>query len=98
MGDELNQYMSDIIAEKGLSGVDEAVRAQLIADMKERYSAMLDRALIEALPEDKIEGLNALLDSEVSDGDVQQYIVSAGVDTRQVVAQTLLRFRELYLR
>ena len=49
------------------------------------------------MPEDRIDGLNGLLDREAPDEEVQRYIADCGVDVRRITLETMLRFRDLYL-
>jgi hypothetical protein len=97
-GDELNQFIRDILAEKQLSGVDESVREQLVVDMKQRMLDQINRALIEALPDEKIDEFSAMLDDpEASDQIVQDFMMRSGVDVKRVTLQAMLTFRDLYL-
>lgn len=98
-GDELDTFVRDMLAEKNLPGLeDEAVRDQLVDDLKEELLDQVDRAVALAIPEDKIEGFNALLEnSETSDETLSEYIANSGVDMQQVAADTIVKFRELYL-
>lgn len=97
-GDELDQFIADILTAKQLSGVTDEVRVQLTADLKERLLDQINRALINALDDEQIAQFNALLDdSSTDDQAAQQFIVNSGVDVRQVTAKTMLRFRDLYL-
>lgn len=97
--DELDKFIDEIITTKNLSGINDDVRAQLIADMKERLIDQINRALIDALPDDKLSEFNNLLDSEdVSDDMVQHFISNSGVDIKKVTVGTMLLFRDLYLQ
>lgn len=98
-GDELDQFVRDMLAEKNLPGLEnEAVRDQLVEDLKEELLDQVDRAVALAIPEDKIDGFNALLEnSETSDDTLREYIENSGVDMQKVAGETLVRFRELYL-
>jgi hypothetical protein len=97
-GDELSQFIQGILAEKQLSGIDDNVREQLVADLQQRLLDQINRALIDALPDDKIEAFNRMLDDEsLTDEQVQQFIAASGVDVQRVTIQTMLRFRDLYL-
>lgn len=96
---ELDQFMSDLIDEKKLDGVDAEIKQDLIEDMKERFADILDRRMVDALPDDKVEGFNDLLDQDdVDNATLQQYLLDAGVEVQQLAVQTLLEFREIYLR
>lgn len=96
--DELDSFISRMLEAKQLSGVNEDVRTQLIADLRQRLLDRINRALIEALPDDKMDDFEGLLDDpNVTDERIQQFIVDSGVDTKKVTAATMLRFYELYV-
>ena len=95
--DALSKFISDIIDAKGYKTLDSDVRRQLEQDLKNRLLDQIDRAVLEALPENKIDGFNNLLDRGASQQEVQQYIATSGVDTKKITLETMLRFRSLYL-
>ncbi len=96
--DELDKFINQILDEKQLSGVNDEVRVQLVADLKERLTDQINRALIEAIPEQKIDELNNLLDDDsVTDEQIHKFITDSGVDDKKVALETMLRFGELYL-
>lgn len=97
--DELDKFINEMLDTKQLPGVTAEVRVTLVADLRERLLDQINRALIDALPDDKITEFNSLLDDEsLSDEIVQQFIASSGVDVPRVTLQTMLRFSELYTR
>ncbi len=95
--DAISKFISDIIDAKGYKTLDSDVRRQLEQDLKNRLLDQIDRAVLEALPENKIDGFNNLLDRGASQQEVQQYIATSGVDTKKITLETMLRFRSLYL-
>lgn len=95
--DALSKFISDIIDAKGYKTLDSDVRRQLEEDLKNRLLDQIDRAVLGALPENKIDGFNDLLDRNASQQEIQQYIASSGVDTKKITLETMLRFRSLYL-
>ncbi len=98
MGDPFEQFVSGLLdAKEWGSKIDEDGRKQLEEDLKGRLMDQIDRAVVEALPEDKVDGLNDLLDREASDEEIHEYIASSGVDVKGITMQTMLQFRELYL-
>jgi len=96
-GDQLDQFILDILEQKQLPGITPEVKAQLVTDLKQRLLDQIDRAIIDALPDDKMDQFNDLLDNSADDAQVQEFMVSAGVDVKQVAIDTMLRFRSLYL-
>ena len=96
--DELDNFISSILDAKQLSGVTDEVRANLIEDMRGRLLDQINRALIDGMPDDKIDQFNDLLEQDgISDEQLQQFVKDSGVDIPTVTAATMLRFRELYL-
>ena len=98
-GDELDQFVRDMLADKKLPSIDDdAVRDEFVEDLKEELLDQVDRAIVRAIPEDKLDGFNALLDTgETSDEALQSYVTESGVDIQKVATDTMVRFRELYL-
>jgi len=95
---ELDRFVGEIVSAKALPGVTDEVRTQLVSDLKERLLDQIDRALIDALPDDKADELNTMLDDpSIDDAALQSFIASSGVDVRGVTIATMLRFRDLYL-
>lgn len=98
MGDPFATFISEMIdAKEWGSRIDESGRQQLTEDLHNRLMDQIDRAVVEALPEDKIDDFNTLLDREASDEEVQQFIANSGVDVQAITMETMFRFRELYL-
>lgn len=97
--DGLDKFINEIITLKNLPGLNEDVRMQLVIDLKERLLNKINRALIDALPEEKVNSLNDILDREnVSDDEVQQFIAQSGVNINKVTIETMLLFRDQYLQ
>lgn len=97
-GDELDGFINEMLDAKQLSGVTDEVRAQLVVDLKDRLFDQINKSLIDALPDDKLDEFEAMIDDEnVQDADVQQFIASSGVDVKRVTSATMIRFYELYV-
>ena len=95
--DALSKFINDIIDAKNFKTLDSDVRQQLEQDLKNRLLDQIDRAVLGALPENKIDGFNDLLDRDASQQEVQRYVATSGVDTKKITLETMLRFRSLYL-
>lgn len=98
--DPLDTIIDQILNEKNIASMDAEVRAQLAADLKERLLDQINRAVIDALPAEKVTELDALLDAgdPVTDQQLQQLVQESGVDVQRITTETILRFRDLYLR
>lgn len=97
--EELDRFVRDMLADKDLPGLsDDEIREQVITDLKEQLLDQIDRAIVEAIPDDKIDDFNSLLDNEdTSDDSLREYIAQSGVDVDRVTIDTMTRFRDLYL-
>lgn len=97
--DQLDKFIHDIIEAKQLSGITDEAKQGLVEEMRDRLLDLINRALIEALPEDKVEAFSSLLDDEsLTDDQVQAFIAESGVDVERVTAKAMLAFRDLYLQ
>lgn len=90
------KFIDQLIAEKNLPGVDDTVKSVLREDLHDRLLDFVDRALVEAMPDEAVTKLNDLVDSEAPEEDVQAHVASS-VDTEQVTTLALIRFKNLYL-
>lgn len=95
---QFDTFISDIIDAKQLPGLTEDSKAGLIEEMRECLLDMIDRALLEALPDEKVAEFSALADdSQVTNEQLQAFITSNGVNVEEVTTTTLVAFRDLYL-
>lgn len=96
---QLDAFIEEIIDKKNLPGVTEEAKQWLIQDMETRLLDTINRALINELPEDKLEGFSSLMDNEnITDEEVQKYLTDNGVDVVKTTTKTMLAFRDLYLQ
>lgn len=95
--DALSKFINNIIDAKNFKTLDGDVRQQLEQDLKNKLLDQIDRAVLGALPENKIDGFNELLDRDASKQEIQQYVATSGVNTKKITLETMLRFRSLYL-
>lgn len=97
--DGLNKFIEDMLVEKDLPGITPEAKDMLVVDLKQRLMDQINRSIIDAMPDDKIDEFDTLLDKEgVDDNQLQQFIVDAGVDVKQETIKTMLAFRLLYLQ
>ena len=97
-GDELTNFISEILAGKQYQDLDPEVREQMATDLKKELLDQIDRAIIDQLPDEKLDEFNALLDDPATTTQtLQEFIANSGVDVKNVSLRTMLVFRELYL-
>lgn len=97
-GDPLTRFVEDMINAKGLPGVTDEVRVQLVSDLRKRLTDQIDRAVIDAMSAEKAKEFDGLLDDPATTAEtVRAFIANSGVDAQRVTLETMLRFRDLYL-
>lgn len=94
---ELTIFVNQIIDQKGLSGLDDAVRDQLASDMEARLIDQINRSIVEAIPEVKLSEFEKLADTAQNDSAIQEFFVANAIDTQKIATDTMLRFKDLYL-
>lgn len=97
-GEELNNFIAGILDAKQYADLDSDIKNQMASDLKKELLEQIDRAVINELPDDKLQAFNTLLDdSNVSPATLQEFITNSGVDVKSVAIRTMLAFRELYV-
>jgi hypothetical protein len=96
--ENVEQFIDQIIAEKGYTNLEPAVHMQLKSDLVQRLLDQIDTAAIYALPEDKAVELSQKLDDpNFTDQMVTEFMANSGIDLANIALKTMLQFRTLYL-
>ena len=94
----LTEFVQQLIAEQGYTRpIDPEVMEQLEADLSSRAIDLINRRVLEAMPEQTLSHFEALLDSDASQEAMQEFIEYNVPNREYVIAQALLEFRQLYL-
>lgn len=95
----IEQFIEDVLKEKGLPpDIDPAVRQQMVSDLSDRALNLINKRLVDALPDDKVSELEKLIDANPDDKEVFSKFIDENVpDKQQVVTLALSEFRSLYL-
>jgi len=95
----MDQFIQQLLQDKGLpADLDEAVRKQLVDDLTDRATDLVNRRLVEAMSEEDVKAFGELLDQQPEDGAAVQAFIEAHVPEKQdIAARALLEFRSLYL-
>lgn len=93
----IDQFVENLLVERGMTGVDEAVLAELRADLKERLSERLNAEMVALLDSEKVEELNDLMDADAEVNIVREFFMSNVPNYQDVFARTLMDFRTSYL-
>ena len=97
-GNELDQFVNQLIEDKNITGLTPEGREQVANELKELVTDEINRAVLTAMPDSKLDELSALMDSgDFTSDDMQKFIAESGVDLKQITTETLLYFRAFYL-
>lgn len=94
----LDEFIESLLNDKGITTPDDATRNELKQEMKDRLLDQIDRAAIQALPEDKAAELAGKVDNpNFTNEDMTKFIQDSGVNLTEVALDTMLKFRSFYL-
>ena len=96
--DELDNFVYSLIDRKGLKGLTPEGRDTIAQELKELVVEQINRALIDALPDDKLDELDNLTSQEnYNPEDAQRIINESGINVAKITTETLLYFESFYL-
>ncbi|MDO8584133.1 MAG: DUF5663 domain-containing protein [bacterium] len=92
----LGDFVGQLLEKKGLTNVAPDVLAELRKDLEDRLEQRINAALVAALPPDKLEEFDDLLETAGTPA-IQAYCQENIPNMDQVVADELIRFEMSYL-
>ena len=94
----IDDFIESILKDKGITEVEQDVRAELKEDMKKRLLDQINKAAVMQLSEEKAAELADLVDSpDFTDEKMTEFMQNAGVNLEEVALETMLQFRSFYL-
>ena len=94
----IDEFIESLLNDKGITNIEPEIREELKADMKKRLEDEINRAAIEALPEEKAAELAKLVEQpDFTNEKMTEFIANSGVNLTEVALETMLRFRNFYL-
>ncbi len=95
----INLFIEGLMDEKGINPESDELRQDIFNDLKTRLMQEMDRSLISALPDDKLEEFSKIAEEkgQIEPEAVAKAIDEAGVDTDEVLGVTMAKFRDIYL-
>ncbi len=93
----IDQFVENLLVERGLTTVDEAVLSELRADLLTRIGERLNAEMVALLDSEKVEELNDLMDADAEVDIVREFFMSNVPNYQDVFARTLMDFRTSYL-
>lgn len=96
--ESITQFIEQLLKEKRLPQLDEAVHRQLVNDLSNRLVDVINHRLLEAMPDNDVEAFNGLLDQKPVEPEKVQAFIDANVPNKQqITLDAMIEFRTLYL-
>ncbi|HUD07057.1 MAG TPA: DUF5663 domain-containing protein [Candidatus Saccharimonadales bacterium] len=96
--ENVNQFIEQLLKDKGLPKLDEEVHKQLVSDLSARLIDFINRKLIEVMPEQDINSFIELLDEDpISAEKIERFIDEKVPNKQRVTTDAMVEFRSLYL-
>lgn len=97
-GEVMDLFVEQLIEDKGLENLNDKLRVEVHADLKERLIYQITRALIASLPEAEYAKLEAEMKDETATGEMINELIGSGkVDADRITQEVMMKFREVYL-
>ena len=93
---DITEFIRRLVEEKNFENIDSEIVTQIRADLTERVEDRINATILENMPKEKLEEFNAFLDSTNSE-EIQAFCQSNIVNLDEVIAETLVDFRNTYL-
>lgn len=95
----INLFIVGLMDEKGIKYGDEPYKTEIFQELKTRLLTELDRSLVAALSDDKLDEFSKIVASEgkVDSDVVAKAVIDAGVDVEKVAGETMAKFKDIYL-
>ena len=93
----LNQFVTNLLTEKGITHVDPLVMDEYRADLLIRLSERLNAEMVALLAPEHVEQLNELLEADAEPESLREFFIINVPNYEAVFTQTLADFRTAYL-
>ncbi len=96
--ESIDDFIEQMLADKGLPALDPDVHEQLVADLGDRLTKLINRRVIESLPEKALPEFESITKEQpLNEQKMQNFIKHNISDLRQVTLDAMVEFRSLYL-
>ncbi len=95
---ELTVFLERMLDDGGMKDVEPGIRQQMLADLRARLQNKIFAALVMRLPENDLPALDALVERNAPQDQVQQFLRERIANLDEVVAEAMLEFRKLYVK
>jgi len=92
-------FVENLIIDKGLKFSSQEERDSFCDDLEDRVNEKIERAIYGALPDDELLQVSEEFKKDDPDEDkIMNLVTGAGVDAGEIMSETLLKFREEFLK
>lgn len=92
----LRVFVTDIVKQKDLKGIDEDTKNQVIEDLVKRLEDQILRSLIGELNDSQLTEFEKLVDESNQDK-LSTYFEECNLPVKEIIIQTMTRFKRSYL-
>lgn len=92
----LENFVNNLIKEKGLEGLEEEILVQIKKDLQKRLEDRINVAIATHIPPEKMEFFEGLLD-KADEKEIQQFCQRNISNLAEITANELVGFRKSYL-
>jgi hypothetical protein len=92
----LNEFVGDLIKNRGLDKLDYEIAVQLRADLRDRVENRINAVVLANMPPEKLEYFEKLLDQSTPE-EAQSFCRRHIYDLDKIIANELAKFRTTYL-
>jgi hypothetical protein len=93
----IDEFAESLLTAKNYTTLTAEMRVELKNDIVERVHDYLIAKTIAKLSDEDVKKLNALLDKDPSDEEIQKFITTTIADAPTFIGDTLFQFRQTYL-
>ncbi len=93
----IQAYIDQLIKDKNFPDLTDEVREQVKRDLVVRLDDFIMARIISALSDEEVVRFESMLKEQKPEPEIQQYIVDHVTDLTNLLTETLMEFREIYL-
>ena len=94
----VDEFIEQLLTDKGITDVEPEIRQELVAEMKERLMDQINKAAIMQLSEEKAAELAEKVDDpNFTNEQMTEFMQNSRVNLTEIALDTMLKFRNFYL-
>lgn len=94
---EIRSFIEGLLADANMASLDNEMKEEMIKEVFARLDNYMTAAIVDNLPEDKLEAFIKLNEDKKSKEEIETYLKDNMPNAQDVFAKTFQEFRDLYL-